>query len=85
MCRRNESWTVLFEMQIVLKIIIIYANSALPSPSPKFPHKKGHTVRLPVGSEEQSWPRALGCNVKGRRLKFMSYLCSVNKMGVCGF
>jgi len=31
-------------------MIIIYANSALPSPSSKCPHKKGHTVRLPVGS-----------------------------------
>lgn len=40
----------LFEMQIVMKITIIYANSALPSPSSKFPHKKGHPVRLPVGS-----------------------------------
>lgn len=80
-------WTVLFEMQVVLKIIIIYANSALPSPSSKFPHKKRSY------SEASCWKQRSrvglqspwGYNVKGRRLKFMSYLCSVHKMGVYGF
>lgn len=55
-------------------------------PLPSFPTKRSHSEascwkqRSRVGLQSP-W----GCNVKGRRLKFMSYLCSVNKMGVCGF
>lgn len=70
----------------VLQMIIIYANSTLPSPSSKFPPKKVPQwvscwkQRSRVGLQSP-W----GCNVKGRTLKFMSYLCCVNKMGVVGF
>lgn len=41
MCGRNELEVFcLFEMQIVLKIIIIYANLPYPHPLPTFPTKK---------------------------------------------
>lgn len=54
MCGRHESWTVVFfclvwDADCVLKMMIIYAKSALPSLSSTFPHEKV-TVRLPVGS-----------------------------------
>ena len=50
--------------------------------------RKGHSEAS--CREQRSWDwhwlrEASGPGVKGRRLKFMSYLCSVNKTGVGGF
>lgn len=50
--------------------------------------QKGYIVRLPlgVGRQLRVWGlQSWGCNVKGRRPNLKSYLCSVHKMGACGF
>lgn len=74
--RCRLSWKLLLYMQIL----------PYPHPLPSFLTKKVTQRGFLLEAEEQSWPtEPLGCNVKGRRLKSMSYLCSVNKMGVCGF
>lgn len=45
-----------WDADCVLKMIIIYANSALPSPSSKFPHKKVTQWGFLLEAEGQSWP-----------------------------
>lgn len=53
-----KKWELNFvwDADCVLKMIIIYANPALPSPSSNFPHKKVTWWGFLLEAEEQSWP-----------------------------
>lgn len=56
---------------------IIYANSALPSPSSKFPHKKVTQWGFLLEAEEQSWPTRAPGAVMWRGGHWISCLISV--------
>lgn len=74
--RFRLSWKLLLYMQIM----------PFPRPLPSFLTKKATQWGFLLEAEEQSWPtEPWGCNVKGRRLTFMSYLCLLIKWEFVGF